>query len=302
MRFSLLLLDLLVAASFGYCQTAGASSPTFEVASVKPSDPRATDTGGILGCRGGPGGGDPIRWTCRRERLLALIAEAYRLRSYQLPDGGLSARSRPDVHQSDEFDIDAKVPEGTTVEQFQQMKQNLLKERFKLALHFEKKEVDGCELTVARGGLKMKESRSPSDGAQPPAAPQPQSGGIDQDGYPVLPAHVGLGMAFSHNLARLSGQNVPMEQVVIMVGTRCDGPMSDATGLSGKYDVDLAWQVRAEAPAQPSMSGPPSEPESDPFSLLATALRDQLGLNLQRKKVMVDVAVIDHVEKNPTAN
>ena len=43
-------------------------------------------------------------------------------------------------------------------DRLREMLKNLLKERFKLAVHFEKKEVPGHELVVPRGGVKMKEA------------------------------------------------------------------------------------------------------------------------------------------------
>src|SRR5262249_57891770 len=43
-------------------------------------------------------------------------------------------------------------------DRLREMLKNLLKERFKLAVHFEKKEVPGHELVVARDGVKMKEA------------------------------------------------------------------------------------------------------------------------------------------------
>ena len=56
------------------------------------------------------------------------------------------------------FDITAKIPAGTTREQFALMRQNLLDERFKLVFHREKKEVPGYELVVAKSGPKLKEA------------------------------------------------------------------------------------------------------------------------------------------------
>jgi uncharacterized protein (TIGR03435 family) len=214
-----------------------------------------------------------------------------------------SLLSSPSISQGDEFNIDAKVPEGATPEQFRQMQQNLLKERFKLVLHFEKKDVDGYEMTIAKGGLKIKESEPPSDSAQAPLPPDWRTPiTTDRDGYPVIPArNTGLGGIISKGHARVGGQNVSMEQLVNLLAGQTMGPVSDATGLSGKYDVSLSWLTGAVAP-EASSGGARSASGPDSLSSLFAALQDQLGLKLQRKKVMVDFAVIDHVEKNPTAN
>jgi uncharacterized protein (TIGR03435 family) len=209
------------------------ASLSFEVASVKSSAPGAAAGGGTFGCSGDPGGRDPILWTCRSERLGGLIVSAYNLKSYQFPLDLI--RSLPSRPQGDEVDIDAKVPEGTTPGQFRQMQQNLLKERFTLALHFEKKEIDGYELTLAKGGLKMKESQPPSDSAEAAPPPIPRTPfARDRDGYPVLPAHPGLGLVMTNDgHVRMAGQNVPMWQLVSLLEGQARGPISDATGLSG---------------------------------------------------------------------
>jgi uncharacterized protein (TIGR03435 family) len=63
-------------------------------------------------------------------------------------------------------------------------------------------------------------------------------------------------------------------------------PVIDATGLHGQYDLrmDLTPYLR---------DGP---------GLLFTGLQDLLGLKLEPRKTSVEVLVIDHVEKTPTAN
>jgi uncharacterized protein (TIGR03435 family) len=57
----------------------------------------------------------------------------------------------------DERIIVAKVPPGTTREQFRVMFQNLLMERFKIVLH-EQRSTEVYDLTIDKGGLKMKPS------------------------------------------------------------------------------------------------------------------------------------------------
>jgi uncharacterized protein (TIGR03435 family) len=40
----------------------------------------------------------------------------------------------------------------------------------------------------------------------------------------------------------------------------------------------------------------------EPLPELAAALQSQLGLKLEQKRAVVDVFVVDHMEKTPTAN
>ncbi len=56
---------------------------------------------------------------------------------------------------STRFDIAATFPGGATEEQFPQMMQRLLRDRFKLQSHMESRESPVFTLEVARGGLKI---------------------------------------------------------------------------------------------------------------------------------------------------
>jgi K+-sensing histidine kinase KdpD len=71
-----------------------------------------------------------------RQVTLNLISNAYNLKRYQMPS---------DNFEADRYEITATLAVGTTREQFREMLKNLLKERFKLAAHFVKKEVPGYE-------------------------------------------------------------------------------------------------------------------------------------------------------------
>jgi uncharacterized protein (TIGR03435 family) len=65
----------------------------------------------------------------------------------------------------------------------------------------------------------------------------------------------------------------------------------DQTGLSGRYDFQLAWTFD-ETRAPTDGSAAPS---------LFTAVQEQLGLKLEPVKAAADVLVIDKVER-PGAN
>jgi uncharacterized protein (TIGR03435 family) len=138
---------------------------TFEVASVKPSPPmKLGEPRGRVGCFQGPG--SRTRFICARASVSTMVVYAYNLKPYEL---------RPPVSTgTSEFNIEAKLPSGTTAEQIPVMLKSLLSERFKLAFHCEKREVKGYALVVAKSGLKIKESTpdAPVSGAvRPPAGP-----------------------------------------------------------------------------------------------------------------------------------
>lgn len=62
-------------------------------------------------------------------------------------------------------------------------------------------------------------------------------------------------------------------------------PVTDATGLTEKYDFELWWT-----------------PDDSPDGPTLISAIQSLGLNLESRKGPVEVVVIDHVEKSPTEN
>ncbi len=58
----------------------------------------------------------------------------------------------------------------------------------------------------------------------------------------------------------------------------------DKTGLTDRYDFDLAWTPENGLPDVP---------------LLANVLNDRLGLTIKRSPENTEVIIIDHLEKPP---
>jgi uncharacterized protein (TIGR03435 family) len=75
-----------------------------------------------------------------------------------------------------------------------------------------------------------------------------------------------------------------------------DRPILDQTGLSGTFDFVLEW-----GPDPASGSAAP-EDHDDRQTNLQEALRDQLGLKLERQRAPVDVLLIDHLDRQPAEN
>ena len=99
-----------------------------------------------------------------------------------------------------------------------------------------------------------------------------------------------------------------MAELASYLSARGYGPVLDSTGLNGKYDIDLSWApdrafepsggyTGASAGAHPNSDLPPA-PTADLFA----AVRESLGLRLEARKAPVEVLVIDHIERVPTAN
>jgi hypothetical protein len=68
----------------------------------------------------------------------------------------------PNAPDTERNDIVAKVPAGATKVQVNVMWQNLLKERLGMVLHHESKDFPVDELTLAKGGSKLKETEDPN--------------------------------------------------------------------------------------------------------------------------------------------
>lgn len=108
---------MLLFPTFGQTQR-----PEFEVASIKPSLP--PDGQAILvACHGLPATNEPGLFACQNLNLSAFITMAYGIARYQL--------SAPDWMLMANFDLRARLPEGTTKENAKVMLQNLLADRFK---------------------------------------------------------------------------------------------------------------------------------------------------------------------------
>ena len=292
----------------------------FEVATIKPSPPPGNGPM-FFGQTGGPGTSDPGRFTTHNTALSDLIVQAYGVQRYQVV--------RPDWVNAERFDVTAKLPAGTTKEQFRLMLQSLLADRFGLKVHHEQKEMQEYALTVGKNGPKMKESAvtpetEPDKAKLPPPPPGPPK--IGADGFPVLPAGRPM-MVMMNGNARMQMYGETMEQLANRLSGQLGKPVTDETGLKGKYDYALTYSVDAALAGGPGLpppppgalgggpaggaviaggpgGGPPGAGGADRVTAptLTEAVQQQLGLKLEQKKGMVDIVVVDHIEKTPTEN
>lgn len=264
----------------------------FEVASVKISE--ASGPSVRLLSRGGPGTSDSTRMTMENYPLSVLVMRAYDLAPFQLP--GLSELG------GGRYNIDVKIPAGTTREQFLVMFQNLLIERFKMKLHHETKEMPLFELTLGKGGPKFKEHEGelPVDQGNSRLAPgQPNSWSLS------LQSEKGFGRG------QFNAVNRSMSEFSTDLSRQLRRHVVDATGLNGRYDFLLEWTWApdpAAADAGPASAGPgggpppPPPPPDKPATVEIVKGLQKLGLRLESKKGPVDLIVVDHVEKVPTEN
>jgi uncharacterized protein (TIGR03435 family) len=208
--------------------------------------------------------------------------------------------------QGDRYEIAVKIPEATTPEQFREMLRNLLQERFKLAIHFEKKEMPGYELVAAKGGPKLKPTEPPKADAEEKPPVTMSSDNRNSEGFPIVPRGANGTISVAGGKTSWGASEVTMREFAGRLGDQVNQPVADATGLTGKYDIVLMW-VQENSGRRPALAAQTSEaapaaadPEGGPT--LTSALQNQLGLKLQAKKLTIDFLVIDHIEKAPTEN
>ncbi len=238
------------------------ASPSFEVATIKPSKPDEQRKGFLVRGR---------RFQTINTSLSDLIGFAYGLHPKQVIDA-------PDWASKDKFDIDAQ-PDGEGApsdKQWKAMVQKLLVERFKFTFHRDKKELSVYVLSVAKTGPKL----TKSDG--------------DPNGLPGLFFRA-LGALNARNAT--IGEFATM----ILQGTVLDRPVLDQTGITGRYDFTLNWTPDdSQFGGMGAKIPPPTDSATAPPALY-TAIQEQIGLKLDATKAPAEVLVIDHVEK-PSEN
>jgi uncharacterized protein (TIGR03435 family) len=283
---------------------------TFEVASVRPSPAPGPNERVFFGpARGGPGTRDPGQITWTRAALRNIVMTAYDVQTFQI--------AAPDWLSNERYDIAAKVPAGATPSQVGAMWQNLLKERFGLALHHELKEFSVDELTVAKGGSKLKQTDL-EPGAEPftlPAGPLKldKNGAPEMNGWGAIVTIFPGAKSFPNAngpTARMAAKGLTMADLATRLGQQLRHPVIDKTGLAGRYDFTLEYTpdlsglppLPPGTTAPPSPATPPADIVSDPGSTLASAVEKQLGLKLTSGKAKLDVIVVDRANKIPTDN
>lgn len=204
---------------------------------------------------------------------------------------------------TDRYTIEAKATGNPTKDQFRLMMQSLLADRFKLAIHFEIQQIPLLALTLVKPGKVGPNLRPHADGPPCNAVDAPPAKLTE-----VFPSTCfGYAMSATPNHARLrtGARNttmpllaahlpnlfVPGQGSVLEPTVR---PVVDQTGLDGNFDILIEWSPESKVIG--------FEVEPDPVGpTFLDAMRDQLGLNLERARGPMQILVIDHAER-PTEN
>ena len=208
------------------------------------------------------------------------------------------------------YSITAKPPEGAPPTAISVLLVNLLKDRFQLATHLETREQaifhlvmarnDGrlgpdlkatsaeCQATIAER-LAAAKAAAGRSGPPPPLPPLPGPNEPLPCGFVRIPP--GLVAGSGRTIAELAR------------GTLSDltgRPVIDKTGLTGLYDFTLKYSPelgRVAGPLGILSPGAPAPPVDPDAPSLSVALQEQLGLKLESARGLVEVVVIDKIEK-----
>ena len=199
------------------------------------------------------------RFTASGVTLRALIQRAYEVQDFQIVGG-------PKWMDNDRFEIEAKPAVGWSGD-LHLLIQSFLAERFHLAIHRENRELRRYVLSVAKGGIRLNPNTSGSQ-------------------------------TWSLGVGTLRGEKIPMEMLATdLLQKVLHQPVVNQTGVSGNFDLKLAWTPDETTPAD--IGSQPNFSEFGPSFF--TAIREQLGLQLTPGKGPVEVLIVDSVER-PSEN
>jgi uncharacterized protein (TIGR03435 family) len=199
------------------------------------------------------------RLTATNQFMVELIMSAYDVSPLQI-------LGIPSAFSGERYDIEATCEQPMTKDQLPHMLQALLAERFHLSVHREPKEQPVYVLILGKGGPKLHESSQ--EGGKP---------GLRQSGH-----------SFTFT-------NAAMSNLVGVLSQVTGRKVLDGTGLRGQYDFTLSY-APDRGGAGPEESDVSPAADSFPSSVF-TALREQLGLNLETQKSQVDFIVVDRLDR-----
>ena len=158
------------------------------------------------------------------------------------------------------YDFDARAGNpGVGPDQLRAMLRTLLADRFKLMVHRETEQSQVYTLTVGQSGSKLQDAK---------------------DGNEAYINWTGLGQVTFSDNPHLGG-------LINILSSLLGSPVLDRTGISGSHDFSLSF----------TRPGDPRPRQADSPPDLITAVREQLGLELQATKRQVEIVVIDRIEK-----
>lgn len=263
---------------------------TFEVASVRPSAPTDTPTAAL-----------GLRITSSQVRMASLAMKDYLSIGFNVSPKQIVG---PDWLDEARFDVNATIPAGVSRDAFPAMLQQLLRERFQMKEHREKREFPVYALTIAKNGRALTRSTLPESDA---AAPIEVGGSGSNAGVNI---DLGGGSSFTLADGAITAKHITLPSFADMLTRFVDRAVIDTTGISGRYDITVkltpeeynATLLRSAVNA--GIRLPPQVLQmldQGPGNPVGPAL-EAAGLALDARRSPLDVIVIDSILRTPTEN
>jgi uncharacterized protein (TIGR03435 family) len=245
------------------------ASPAFEVASIRPWSPPTTRATSVTVVPAPVGSGI----FNRSSTVAALIAGAYEVQDFQVSGGA-------DWVRTERYDVAARAGREVSQTELRQMVKTLLADRLKLRVRIDTREMTILELRLAR-----------SDGHVGPNLHD-----CSKDQVPETPFRAPTGGTVAVSDCAGSRSGVP--HVATMASRQLKTIVVDRTGLTGQWWYAVYY--RGELPQIPGLDLSQETVNQD-LPSFEGALREQLGLRLERTRGQVPIVVIESIER-PTPN
>jgi len=249
--------------------------PVFEVASVKRS--WQTEAHGATIMHEFSNGRVSVEST-----PISLIQAGFGVRNDQLVGG-------PGWIFNEYYSVIAKAERPVGASEMWPMMVPLLEDRFHLKVHREKRQMPVYKLSVASGGLKLREGACVSweERTHPPPPARGATFALPCGRLIAYVIERGTGTEFV-------GGKIPMSSLAEFLTRQLRHPVMDETGYKGTFDIDVKL-------SSDEVFGRVSS-DSDPSGLptAAGAMRE-LGIKLELVKAPVEMLVIDSIDR-PSPN
>lgn len=225
--------------------------------------------------------------------------------------------SAPDWVNEVTVEIQATMPAGATAQQVPEMLQALLEERFGLVTHREARPIDAYELVVAPGGMKMQEVEPLNEldkelHLDPSGVPQREVYARETPDGIVRMFQVPVG-GYTRMTSRtlyerrtissagsiLTATRMSLAELVSELEVNVGMPIVDKTGLDGVYRFSLSLGQDAALTQLRQRVAGITDPAGGPSTFKAL---ERIGLRLERRRVPVEMIVVDRLERTPTEN
>jgi uncharacterized protein (TIGR03435 family) len=278
-----------------------AQSRSFEVASIRPSDPNRVriNDGKTKGGEATGGGAPLMRFDGGRFEntgtAMDFILRGYEVHTCSFPfrrDGSCELIiGGPDWVRKESYDIIAKIPAGTPdfeafdyirgdAKPLYAMLKELLAERFQLKSHYETREIPVYAIVVAKGGPKLAKSAGKM-------ATTPGGREFKDTSFMFGPG----GNANGEPQVKMVVRAHSMDLLATDMSNIMDRPVVNRTGIEGEFDMVAVYPLDVGAGTATELRGPG----------LFTAFQEQLGLRLEATKAPMQVLIIDSIER-PSEN